>query len=214
VLDYDDGTPWDTGIAPWREWMGLAHTSWSHTPDHHRYRVILPFYRPAHPESWPAIWRWAEARSGRTIDKSCKDASRIYFVPCVRPGHAAFCEYQWDTWRGSAGQMLDVATLDLPLDPVRRAVSSRPAAVVLAAADGAYKLSSRGRVSLDSRDPERALQWAQEHGGCASTAPTALAEGFRCPSCTQCDTWIGRDSVLAMCRHRNTCGWSGRPWAH
>jgi len=210
VLDYDDGLPWAEGLSPWRDWVGLAHTSWSHTADQHRYRVILPFRAPVDPVVWPRVWKWAQDRAGRQIDKACKDAARLYYVPC-RPDTWAACKaYQWDVWRGTVG-MLDVDALDLPA-PALRAPKPISLDVMRERFGDAYQFGAPTRIALEAQDPQAALDWALAEGGRVATAPTALAVGFMCPRCGQGDTWIGSETVLAMCRHRTTCDWKGRPW--
>ena len=52
VFDIDDGfTPFDT----WRlfhEYHVIAHTSFSHKPHHHKYRIILPLLHPISASDW------------------------------------------------------------------------------------------------------------------------------------------------------------------
>ena len=93
VLDYDGktGSPPDIeGIA--LVWAGVGlefvlHTSYSHTEQAPRLRVILPYYRPATPAEHTATWLWAQQVSGGyQVDPACKDAARIYYVPCHAEG--------------------------------------------------------------------------------------------------------------------------------
>jgi hypothetical protein len=93
VLDYDgkDGTAPDIEALAllWAN-TGLQfvlHTSYSHTPDAHRLRIILPYARPATPDEHAQAWAWAQARSAPyVIDPACKDAARMYYVPCHAEG--------------------------------------------------------------------------------------------------------------------------------
>ena len=113
VLDYDNGkaTIKDARSA-WGSWPGILHTSWSHTPEHHKFRVILPLWRPVPAEDWAGVFAWAESWTRttdtpnkemtqaeyeraawiKTIDPACKDPGRIFYVPAVRdedwPNHA------------------------------------------------------------------------------------------------------------------------------
>lgn len=93
VLDYDGkaGTPPDIeGIAMTWAQRGLEfvlHTSYSHTEQAPRLRVILPYSRPATPAEHTATWLWAQQMSGGyEVDPACKDAARIYYVPCHAEG--------------------------------------------------------------------------------------------------------------------------------
>ena len=86
VLDCDSGESLDTLEAFGREFVRVAHTSWSHTPEHPKARIIFPFTRPCPVRHWGRVWgaaaRWA-ADCGVTVDAAAKDPSRIYFGPYV-----------------------------------------------------------------------------------------------------------------------------------
>lgn len=81
VLDVDDGTSVDELIEPGV--FCLAHTSWSHTPDAPKWRVIYPLAEPVSAAQWGDTWRGVAAK-WPSIDPSTKDPSRIYYVPAVR----------------------------------------------------------------------------------------------------------------------------------
>lgn len=59
VYDIDDG------IAPFSSWQLFAqykcivHTSFSHKPHHHKYRVIMPLKKPVLVRDWQQFWRAA-----------------------------------------------------------------------------------------------------------------------------------------------------------
>ena len=59
VYDIDDG------IAPFSSWQLFAqykcivHTSYSHKPHHHKYRLILPLAKPVPVKDWQQFWRAA-----------------------------------------------------------------------------------------------------------------------------------------------------------
>lgn len=81
VLDVDDGTSVDELIEPGV--FCLAHTSWSHTPDAPKWRVIYPLAEPVPAAQWGDTWRGVAAK-WPSIDPSTKDPSRMYYVPAVR----------------------------------------------------------------------------------------------------------------------------------
>ena len=81
VLDVDDGTSVDELIEPGV--FCLAHTSWSHTADAPKWRVIYPLAEPVPASQWSDTWRGVAAK-WPSIDSSTKDPSRIYYVPAVR----------------------------------------------------------------------------------------------------------------------------------
>lgn len=83
VLDYDDGTTPDEARAIWEQYFHIVHTSWSHTPESARFRLVLPLARPCPVAFWPRLWAWAEEHCGHTIDPACKGASRMWTLPAV-----------------------------------------------------------------------------------------------------------------------------------
>ena len=85
VFDMDDG------IAPldsWRlftDWTVLVHTSFSHKPHHHKYRIILPLAEPIPGADWDRaavaasrLWTDVIGR-GEPDPKALKDRARVYF---------------------------------------------------------------------------------------------------------------------------------------
>jgi len=89
VLDYDDGTPIDEANDVWRPWFHIIHTTWSHRPEHPKFRVVLPLARPVDPAGFLEVWRWAEDRTGFAIDPTGKGVSRAYAIPVVPDARAA-----------------------------------------------------------------------------------------------------------------------------
>jgi len=81
ALDYDVGTPVETAIAQWQGRYGFLHTTRSHTPAHHRFRVVLPFGRPVSPFEYAGIWRRVFHRLEGKVDPAPKDPSRFWFTP-------------------------------------------------------------------------------------------------------------------------------------
>jgi replicative DNA helicase len=104
VLDYEVpedapadlvATTPDEACDLWAGCAGLLHTSYSHTPDDPRFRLVLPLNRTVTPAEYAQVWRWAAhglSVSGHSIDVGCKDPSRLWFLPVVRPGGRATYE--------------------------------------------------------------------------------------------------------------------------
>ncbi len=92
VLDYDaklTNTTVAEAVELWGDYSGAIHTTWSSTPERQCFRVILPFSRPVTPDEYPLIWTWARneaAFMGQQLDEQTKDASRLWYLPGVRPG--------------------------------------------------------------------------------------------------------------------------------
>src|SRR5215471_12928958 len=79
VLDSDHHEPgWDelerTGN------LIIAYTTWSHSEDDPRWRLVVPLAHPVPVEDWPAVWRAGVERFDPLADPQCKDVSRFYFL--------------------------------------------------------------------------------------------------------------------------------------
>jgi len=94
VLDYEAAegeapTSIDDALDLWRGCLGLLHTSYSHTPERPRFRVIVALSRAVTGAEYGPLWRWAATRcaeAGHQIDEACRDPSRLWFLPAVPPG--------------------------------------------------------------------------------------------------------------------------------
>ncbi|UJR82040.1 Hypothetical protein I5071_41050 [Sandaracinus amylolyticus] len=83
VLDYDKGVRIPDAIALWQDWFHLVHTTWSHTPEHPKFRVILPLAVPVPAAKWESVWAWAERQAAGEIDPSMKGVAATYALPAV-----------------------------------------------------------------------------------------------------------------------------------
>lgn len=115
VLDYEapadqlPTTPED-GAALWGQWSGWVYTTWSHTPERPRFRLVVLLSRPVTAAEYPLLWRWAATRcevAGHYIDEACRDASRLWYLPAVRPGHLH--EYRLFPLHGATNLDVDAA---------------------------------------------------------------------------------------------------------
>jgi hypothetical protein len=92
----------------------IAHTTWSHTPDKPRWRLILPLAKPVATANWRDVWQRARAALCPEADPACKDPSRAYWLPSHPPvaEPARSCR---------PGALLDMAMLpELPRECARR----------------------------------------------------------------------------------------------
>ena len=193
VLDYDDGTPPDAGRRPWMQRRHVWHTSWSHTPEAARWRLVLPLAADVPAEHWPAVWAWASARAVGEVDRACKDVSRLWALHQARPGHAQ--GYQ-------PGVLLDVSHL--------RVQERRPPPVAGIVRRASLGLDARVEAVHRARDPAWRTQAGRDAG---AEVDETRARHAQCPACgrrsvwwlLQPETWTG-----AACEHRNSCGWSGK----
>lgn len=92
VFDVDDGARLELG--GWDGALVVAHTTYSHAEGAERWRVVVPLAEDCPARLWRECWAWAVSRMGPGVDRACKDASRAYFVPIVRPGAAWDCVVQ------------------------------------------------------------------------------------------------------------------------
>ncbi len=83
VLDYDGGFPMDEARRHWDRWLHVLHTTWSHTPAHHKYRVCLPLAGPVAAEHWRAVYAWAQERVGRVVDPTMKGEAVTFALPAT-----------------------------------------------------------------------------------------------------------------------------------
>lgn len=209
VFDHDDGTSIEEALDPWGHSPLLAHTSWSHTDEHPRFRLVLPLAEPVPATAWPLAWAWARERSGGHIDEACKDPSRLYLLPAIPRPEAPFRALV----RDDGGPFLSVPWRDLkPPESSRLPRPNAPAARRLDPGRGSGPADAARRVArvmlrTDRATRERAAAWLEAH------VSGRRAERILCPSCGRLSVWFwiepGRQST-AVCNHRNTCGW----WGH
>lgn len=104
VLDYDAGVSIDDAASTWEGWLHLIHTTWSHTDEHPRFRVILPMARTVLAEDWVNVWAWANARAEDAIDPALKSPGATFALPaCAAPDAPHFAVV-------NPGELLDPMT--------------------------------------------------------------------------------------------------------
>lgn len=83
VLDYDDGTPIADASVTWSAFFHIVHTTWSHTAEHPKFRVVMPLAFPVPAEDWGKVWSWAEELARFEIDPAMKSPAATYALPAV-----------------------------------------------------------------------------------------------------------------------------------
>lgn len=83
VLDYDSGVRPSEAEATWEGYFHILHTTWSHTPQHPKFRLILPLATPVPAAHWPQVYAWAQAQTGFAVDGSKKGAGTTFALPAV-----------------------------------------------------------------------------------------------------------------------------------
>lgn len=97
VLDYDHDVRIIDIQRKWGQlgYSFLIYSTHSHqrvTDDHpqaeDRFRVVIPLKDPISVKSFPFLWSWAKGVSGGCLDESCKDVSRMYYLPAISTKNA------------------------------------------------------------------------------------------------------------------------------
>lgn len=206
VLDYDDGTTLRAAHEQWADWEHVMHTSWSHSKEHHKCRVVVPLLKPVPADGWARVHHWAMDRS--TADEVCKDPSRIYFLP----SHPVDAPEWGGVWHGPQG-FLDLDPETLPKTPSEIARESyRPPPKLRLGAGMSPSAVHRAVVEQLKTDEGMRRRVASMLSATISEGVNPRADKIRCPGC-------GRPSVHYMltpgqwngarCSHRNSCGWRG-----
>ena len=211
VFDFDDGTTIETVQDSFRGLAHIGHTSWSHTEDHHKFRVVLPLSKPIPGKMWRQVYRWAlktweklKDSGVGSPDRQCSDPSRLYLVPVYRPERPRYSwRYVPDNWDQQKGGLLEIPpeALAAPAPPPSR--RPRPPRQV---GSGELERETRKRCREDrsTRNTIAIVLGATIRGD--------IARGIKCPRCDRASVWYGLDGVQstsAKCNHRESCGWWG-----
>jgi hypothetical protein len=181
VLDYDEFADFERDLRPWRN-RGCAlaaHTTFSHSENLHRFRVIIPLADPIPAADFPRLWNWASQLSGGKIDAAASDASRMFYVPGRRSEDAPYlfeiCE----------GDFLDWQALDLPAIDVAPPMTAKVASSEAPSRD----VHSLLRKAFAAKDGDLVFRLYQgdtiDYGGDDSRADQAL--------CSKLAFWSGGD---------------------
>lgn len=194
AFDFDDGLTFDEGVAYYakRGARFFAHTSYSHSPEHEKFRIVIPLATPCPAQYYARAWEYL---SHRSADRQARDISRAFYLPSARyPEHYMA--------QDAPGPVLRLEYDRLPLTPselrrqqVREAYEARP------------------RSSGDYRDPRNRQDLAHRLGArISSRSQGTVAHGLTCPACGRDSVWFAIESLAvgyAMCGHRGSCDWKG-----
>jgi hypothetical protein len=199
VYDLDDADL-DAVAAGWHDVLHLLHTTWSHTPEAPRWRLVVPLARAVPGARWAEAWTWG-ARRTPGADGACKDAGRLYFVPAIRHPE------QLREARCHHGPVLDLLAR-LPIPTTLRVAPTRPLVHVPARLVGQVV---RRRLDHDPGTRERVADAIGAR--LAGVGTQRRAEGATCPACRRQSVWFWIAPTrqrAARCHHQGTCGWWGR----
>ena len=89
VYDFDETSLTPKGVheALKGKLAHVVHTSWSHTDDAPRFRLVIFLKEPLSPARFSRAWAACLAWLGYTseADRKCKDAARLYLLPATSP---------------------------------------------------------------------------------------------------------------------------------
>ena len=194
VLDHDDALSIDEALHPWMDWPLLLHTSWSHRPEHPRFRIVLPLDRPVPARAWSRAWRWASTRALHHIDPACKDPARLWLLPAMPTRDSPYHARVHDP----GGELLGLDWERLPPTPDEQpafAVAREPAPA---------SVRRLLRTSREHRERAARMLNARLNG--------RRAEDVKCPACGRKSVWFWLEPGAqdgARCQHQHSCGWWG-----
>jgi hypothetical protein len=141
------------------------HTSYSHTPEKPRYRVIVPLARPLPPAEMPKLFAHFRGLFGSALDEACKNPSRLYFTPGCPPDAEEYFRYEV-----AQGECLDPDTLVAPGEASRGEESASEGSLEgLRVSDKIKRLIAEGMSEEYQDDRSRA---------CAAVISAMLASGY------------------------------------
>lgn len=79
-FDFDSGTTIAEALERFDPFFGLLQTTRSHTPESHRFRVVLPLARAVSRFESYELWKRVAPLAGR-VDGQTKDPSRFWYLP-------------------------------------------------------------------------------------------------------------------------------------
>lgn len=120
VFDVEHHGPFDVMQEKLHGYAYLAHSSYSHTAEDPRFRIILPLVKPVPASEWPDAWGRLNQWLGGINDPSTRDAARIYYLPSHPPGATGHFIVSGE------GEPLDIGELP-ELPPEQLAKVSAPA---------------------------------------------------------------------------------------
>ncbi len=169
VLDYDAGARIPEATAPFADYFHLLHTTWSHTPAHPKFRLILPLAVPVPAAHWDALWSWAHERSGGEIDRAMSGWAANYALPAT-PYRDAPREAL-----SHAAPILDPRDLGIDVGvPLRRPVHHAPVSPMLGDPEKEYVVHGEDEALYVYDDPN--ADWDEPLLAAPASSPSDATE--------------------------------------
>lgn len=91
VLDIDCGMSMEEVKGVMQGTESVVHTTFSHTPEHPKLRVLIPLQKPVSPLHAKAILHQMQDRFGGRLDSACFDVAHMFYLPrCPKDAEALF----------------------------------------------------------------------------------------------------------------------------
>tara|TARA_Y100001938_G_C8097604_1_gene439191 strand:+ start:3320 stop:4207 length:888 start_codon:yes stop_codon:yes gene_type:complete len=215
-FDVDDGTVYQ---LPQTNYKYIAYTTHSHTPAHHKWRLIFPLQKPIPAEHWRyafqaanRFWHMLFDDSVGDIDKSCSDSSRMYYAPSCPSAERKNARFDYQ----------DGENFDLVYDHIIRQQQDREAEFKrICEAKEKFKNKNKTRKTY-YWELKRELQieyatnenYRRHLAEIIGTVSGDKCEDFDCPVCGRSDATFFylnpmNNSHRAYCAHMETCGTPG-----
>ena len=211
VLDYDDDAALTVpeALERWDGFERVGYTTWSHSEQAPRCRVVLPLFRPIPGEWWADLYRSVLRDQGQGADPQCCDPSRAYYLPAVGAGGPHYSERvegeRIDLW-SRAQRLQTEKQREAQRRKEQRQRMARKAREEIRS-KGAQETNLR-RVMATDPDARRRLAVMANMKLIQANNGADLARYGRCPSCGRDAVWFAVDAGWAHCNHRQSCGWS------
>jgi len=94
VLDYDASYPLTHAAHDWHECFHIVHSTWAHTEELPRFRIIVPLAHPVRGGDWVRVWKWAVKQCHGHVDGGAEKCAHTFLLPAVPTAESprfAFC---------------------------------------------------------------------------------------------------------------------------
>lgn len=199
VFDVDCGLPFETHHK-FKRFDYIAHTSFSHSPKLHKWRLILPLQESIKPKEWKYAWSEGAAIfksiTGKNADPACKDPCRAYYVGGTTKENL----HNYDSWYNEGDCRL---RLEYVIPPPKK-----PRTV------GKIKTFNQEEFTrYVNTTPNKDERQDIAHRLGAQMGDN-IARKIKCPACGRFSVWfwidVADDGMFkARCNHVNSCGYSG-----
>jgi len=206
VYDLDDGTSIEER-AKFQKYNYLFHTSFSHTEEKHKYRIILPLAEPIPAQDWrrasiAAKNLWANTIGVGSPDSSAiTDVARMYYRYAIPDYNGASIIQHTDH---NEGEYLSLDYSEIVFEDPKKNRYKR------------WELRTEGsKMGMEAlfHNASFRLGIAEKIG---ASIEGNTARSIRCPNCGEYDVYYSIDPsypytvLYPHCNRVNKCGWWGR----